>query len=68
MTPEEKAAEEARRERMFDPAKRWQAILAAIEFAEANLPPEQRRNRPRGHAGSIPSTTPEEPLDENRRT
>ncbi|MDR1145167.1 MAG: hypothetical protein LBK71_03410 [Verrucomicrobiales bacterium] len=29
------------------PRQRWQAIRQAIEFAEQNLPPEQRRNCPR---------------------
>lgn len=52
MTPEEKRAEEARRERMYDPVKRWEAILAAIAFAEENMPPKQRRNRPRWHPGN----------------
>lgn len=55
MTLEEKSAEEAKRERMFDPVKRWRAILAAIEFAEANMAPEFRRNRPRWHPWSVES-------------
>lgn len=63
MTPEEKAAEEAKRERMFDPIKRWRAILAAIAFAEANMPPELRRNRPRWHPASIQYAPPEEPAE-----
>lgn len=61
MTPEEKLAEEAKRERMFDPVKRWQAILAAIEFAEANMPPELRRNRPRWHPWGARPIPPQEP-------
>ena len=63
MTPEDKRAEEAKRERAFDPAKRWLAILNAIAFAEANMPPELRRNRPRWHPGSVtyqPRAEPEE--------
>ena len=55
MTDEEKRAEEAKRERAWDPLQRWLAIQAAITFAEENLPPEQRRNRPRWHPGSVPA-------------
>jgi hypothetical protein len=44
-----KSLEEAKRERAYDPVKRWQHIQATITWAEANLPPEKRRNRPRRH-------------------
>jgi hypothetical protein len=42
-----KAHEEAKRDRAYDPVLRWQHIQEAIRFAEATLPPEKRRNRPR---------------------
>jgi hypothetical protein len=48
MTPEEKQQEEAKRERMYDPVLRWKHIQETITWAEANLPPHLRRNRPRG--------------------
>jgi hypothetical protein len=49
MTLEEKRAEEAKRERNYDPVERWKHIQAAISWAEANMPEAQRRNRPRVH-------------------
>jgi hypothetical protein len=39
--------EEAKRERASDPVKRWRQIQEAITWAEANMKPEFRRNRPR---------------------
>ena len=48
---ETKTREEAKRERACDPVERWQHIQEAIAFAEANLPPNLRRNRPRLPAG-----------------
>jgi hypothetical protein len=49
MTPEEKRAEETKRERNYDPVERWKHIQAAITWAEANMPEHLRRNRPRVH-------------------
>ena len=42
-----KRREEEKRDRAYDPAERWRQIQETITWAEANLPPEQRRNRPR---------------------
>jgi hypothetical protein len=47
VTPEEKAREEEKRDRNHDPVERWKQLQAAIAWAEANLPPHLRRNRPR---------------------
>jgi hypothetical protein len=47
MSADEKENEEAKRGRNYDSALRWQHIQEAITFAEANLPPSLRRNRPR---------------------
>lgn len=49
MTSEEKQREEAKRDRMYDPVRRWQHIQEMITWAEANMPELQRRNRPRVH-------------------
>jgi hypothetical protein len=49
MDDQSKAHEEAKRWAAQDPAERWRQILAMIEWAELQLPPEQRRNRPRVH-------------------
>ena len=49
MTSDEKAREEAKRDRNYAPVERWKHIQAAIAWAEANLPEDQRRNRPRTH-------------------
>lgn len=38
MTREEKLAEEAKRERNWETQRRWQAIQAAIKFADAQQP------------------------------
>ena len=62
MSPEEKQAEEDKRERAYDPLQRWHAILDAIAFAEANVPPEQRRNRPRWHPSTRFRVTPDAPF------
>lgn len=45
-----KEAEEKKREAASDPVKRWRQIQETITWAEANMSPEQRRNRPRVHA------------------
>jgi hypothetical protein len=42
-----KAEEERKRAAAYDPARRWQHIQQTITWAEANLPPHLRRNRPR---------------------
>ncbi len=47
MTAEEKQLEEAKRDRMYDPVLRWKHIQDTITWAEANMPPHLRRNRPR---------------------
>lgn len=49
MTHEEKAREEAKRDRMYDPVQRWKDFQDAITWMEANMPEDQRRNRPRVH-------------------
>ena len=53
MTAEEKKREEAKRERMYDPALRWKHIQEMITWAEANMPPHLRRNRPRVHKSML---------------
>jgi hypothetical protein len=42
-----KRQEERKRDAAYDPALRWQHIQQTITWAEANLPPHLRRNRPR---------------------
>jgi hypothetical protein len=42
-----KRREERKRDRAHDPAQRWRQIQETITWAEANMAPEQRRNRPR---------------------
>jgi hypothetical protein len=42
-----KDSEEAKRRRVMTPQEHWQQLMRAIEFAERNTPPAQRRNRPR---------------------
>jgi len=44
-----KAREEAKRERMTDPKQRWKQIEEMLTWAEAQLPPQLQRNRPRTH-------------------
>jgi hypothetical protein len=48
-----KQREEEKRDRAFDPVERWRQIQATITWAEANLPPELHRNRPRTHVSQI---------------
>jgi len=38
------AREETKRNRMWDPVERMKVLLATLEWAEAQLRPEQRRN------------------------
>ena len=47
MSDDLKSREEARRDRCYNPALRWKHIQETITWAEANLPPHLRRNRPR---------------------
>jgi hypothetical protein len=49
MTDDQKQREEEKRDRAWDPVIRWNAIQEMITWAEAQLPPEKRRNRPRIH-------------------
>jgi hypothetical protein len=42
-----KEREEQKRDRVYDPVQRWKHIQDTITWAEANLPRELRRNRPR---------------------
>jgi hypothetical protein len=42
-----KREEERKRDAAYDLARRWQHIQQTITWAEANLPPHLRRNRPR---------------------
>jgi hypothetical protein len=48
-----KQSEERKRNRAYDPAERWRQIQRAIAWAERNLPPHQRRNRPRTRRPSL---------------
>jgi hypothetical protein len=47
MDRDQKAAEERKRETAYDPLQRWLHIQDTITWAEANMPPHLRRNRPR---------------------
>jgi len=42
-----KKSEERKRDAAYDPVQRWRHIQETITWAEANLPPHLRRNRPR---------------------
>ena len=42
-----KQTEEQKRNRMTNPSERWKQMQDFLNWAEANLRPEQRRNRPR---------------------
>ncbi len=46
-----KQNEERKRDAAYDPVQRWLHIQETITWAEANLPPHQRRNRPRTRPG-----------------
>ncbi len=46
-----KKNEERKRDAAYDPVQRWQHIQQTIAWAEANLPPHLRRNRPRTAKG-----------------
>ena len=41
-----KRSEETKRDRQYDPVERWKHMQEAIQFVEANLAPENRRNTP----------------------
>ena len=47
-------AEERKRNKAYDPVQRWNQIQATIAWAEANMPEDQRRNRPRVPAWQTP--------------
>jgi hypothetical protein len=49
-----KRREEQKRDAAYDPVQRWQHIQQTITWAEANLPPALRRNRPRQPKRSTP--------------
>jgi hypothetical protein len=49
MTTDEKKREEAKRDRNYDPVLLWKHLQDFIAFAEANMAPHLRRNRPRVH-------------------
>jgi hypothetical protein len=42
-----KREEERKREAAYDPVQRWLHLQQTMTWAEANLPPLERRNRPR---------------------
>ncbi len=42
-----KREEERKRDAAYAPVARWEHIQRTITWAEANLPPHLRRNRPR---------------------
>jgi len=55
-----KLEEERKRDAAYDPAQRWLHIQQTITWAEANLPLQRRRNRPRtrgpdGQTNSMPT-------------
>ena len=52
-----KKHEERKRDAAYDPATRWQQIQQTITWAEANLPPHLRRNRPRKPKVLPPTTS-----------
>jgi hypothetical protein len=51
---QQKAREELKRDRVYDPILRWQHIQEMITWAELNMPPHLRRNRPRRHPANGP--------------
>ena len=55
-----KREEERKRDAAYDPAQRWIHIQQTITWAEANLPPHLRRNRPRTHS-SVSQKDPNTP-------
>lgn len=58
-----KREEERKRDAAYDPAARWLHIQQTITWAEANLPPHLRRNRPR-QPKALPRTS--EPSTKSR--
>jgi hypothetical protein len=59
----EKEREERKRDRAYDPVLRWKHIQETITWAEANLPPHLRRNRPRWHKSQMQPVEPEQPKE-----
>ena len=56
-----KREEERKRDAAYDPVQRWKHIQETITWAEANLPPHLRRNRPRTRPDLAPSRKDEPP-------
>jgi hypothetical protein len=56
-----KKREEEKRNRAWNPVERWKVIQRTIAWAEANLPPEKRRNRPRTHPANAVDQSPTKP-------
>jgi hypothetical protein len=54
---EVKKREERKRDAAYDPVARWRHIQETITWAEANLPPHLRRNRPRKPKSYFKPTT-----------
>jgi hypothetical protein len=50
-----KKDEERKRDAVYDPRQRWIHLQQTIAWAEANLPPGERRNRPRQHPANTAS-------------
>lgn len=59
----EKEREERKRDRAYDPVARWKHIQETITWAEANMPPHLRRNRPR-----LPKPGQLKPVEETRQS
>lgn len=57
----EKEREERKRDRAYDPVQRWKHIQETITWAEANMAPHLRRNRPRwpGSQPQLPNSSKE---------
>ena len=51
---QQKAREEAKRDRAYDPVVRWKHLQDMITWAELNMPAHLRRNRPRRHPANGP--------------
>ena len=62
MKPEDlKDEEERKRNAAYDPVQRWKHIQETITWAEANVPPHLRRNRPRTRPEASARTNHESP-------
>ena len=56
-----KKSEEAKRDAAYDPVARWLHLQQTITWAEENMPPQLRRNRPRTRSNDA-SASPSWPL------